>query len=99
MFNSNYSSRERPSAVWGAGAWKKMADDMWDWARELEQWGLRVQRDIVALERQRDFMATNPNLSSEQYTAKFAEIYNDVPMARQAEDPGSPPPPPWKKSS
>jgi hypothetical protein len=97
MFNSNWKPRERPSAVWGAGAWKKMADDMYDWAKELEQWGIRVRRDIVALEEQRDFMVANPGLSSAEYAAKFVEIYDNIPTTLQADDPGPPPAPPWKK--
>ena len=83
-------------------AWKHVSNDMNAWGKDLEKWGKRVRRDIIALEQQRDFVANNPGLSPDEYGSEFRRIaeeaHNKVGLKEpyKGGDPEDPPPPPWK---
>ena len=98
-----WDPRDPPTGDHDPDAWKKMSNDMHAWGQELEKWGKRVRRDIIALEDQRDFLACNPGLKCHEYEAEFLKIAQQahekvgLEESYQAGDPDDPPPPPWKK--
>ncbi|HSG82149.1 MAG TPA: hypothetical protein VLC48_07865 [Gemmatimonadota bacterium] len=97
-----YESKDRPKGKHDPETWQKMADDMWEWATALEEWGKKVRRDIIALEGQRDFLASKLLQTYPEYQEEFRRIAQQAHERVGLEgkydggDPDDPPPPPWK---
>jgi hypothetical protein len=80
-----------------------MVNDMYAWGKELETWGKRVRRDILALEAQRDLLAEKLGMSETDRNQAFNKLAGEahkkveLPGDYPGGDPEDPPPPPWRK--